>query len=250
MIYTPDLLIEKQLSDIQAQKLFILDYGCGEGRFVRRLLDSGFANVHGTDLLVHGNDREREQTAERLASQFNFYLMNESGQTPFEDNSVDVVVCNQVMEHVADKESLISEVWRILKRNGFAIFVFPVSDAIIEHHVKLPFFHRADLNKSYTRIFYKALVFIGFGAWHKHSERLDWLKEAFSTYSHGHHYIYRQQAISLLRKYFDVEILDGEYLKELKTKYPIVVGVLIYLGIGKFLLSQVGMAARVRKHIP
>lgn len=41
------------------------------------------------------------------------------------DNSVDVVVCSHVLEHVDDARSL-SEIWRILKRGGCALLMFPV----------------------------------------------------------------------------------------------------------------------------
>ncbi|HTV30862.1 MAG TPA: methyltransferase domain-containing protein [Xanthobacteraceae bacterium] len=42
-----------------------------------------------------------------------------------EDESVDVVICNHVLEHVDDRRAL-SEICRILRRNGLAIFTFPV----------------------------------------------------------------------------------------------------------------------------
>ncbi len=44
---------------------------------------------------------------------------------PFEDNSFDVVFCNHVMEHVADYEQCMREIYRVLKPNGWAIIQSP-----------------------------------------------------------------------------------------------------------------------------
>jgi SAM-dependent methyltransferase len=37
---------------------------------------------------------------------------------PFENESIDVVVCVAVLEHVKEPEKIISEAWRVLKKNG------------------------------------------------------------------------------------------------------------------------------------
>lgn len=44
---------------------------------------------------------------------------------PFEDNSFDVVLCNHVLEHIEDDHKAMSELYRILKPNGFGIFQVP-----------------------------------------------------------------------------------------------------------------------------
>jgi SAM-dependent methyltransferase len=44
---------------------------------------------------------------------------------PFPDNEFDVVICNHVLEHVPDDKKAIGEVFRVLKRGGFAILQVP-----------------------------------------------------------------------------------------------------------------------------
>jgi SAM-dependent methyltransferase len=47
-------------------------------------------------------------------------------QIPFDDNTLDVVFCNHVMEHVDDDIKAMSEINRVLKPGGWAIIQSPV----------------------------------------------------------------------------------------------------------------------------
>ena len=40
---------------------------------------------------------------------------------PFEDNSVDVILCNHLLEHVEDDRKAMKEMYRVLKEDGWAI---------------------------------------------------------------------------------------------------------------------------------
>jgi SAM-dependent methyltransferase len=44
---------------------------------------------------------------------------------PFENNSFDVVICNHVLEHVPDFKKAASEIYRVLKKDGYAILQVP-----------------------------------------------------------------------------------------------------------------------------
>ncbi|SNT04544.1 Methyltransferase domain-containing protein [Ekhidna lutea] len=46
-------------------------------------------------------------------------------QIPFEDNSVDIIFCNHVLEHVDDDRKALSEMLRVLKPGGWAILQVP-----------------------------------------------------------------------------------------------------------------------------
>ncbi|GAB4245815.1 MAG: hypothetical protein Tsb0034_24530 [Ekhidna sp.] len=55
---------------------------------------------------------------------------------PLEDNSVDVIFCNHVLEHVADDKKALSEIRRVLRPGGWAIlqipFFHPIPDSTYE----------------------------------------------------------------------------------------------------------------------
>lgn len=57
-------------------------------------------------------------------------------QIPLADNSIDVVLCNHVLEHVNDDIKAMSEIERVLKPHGFAImqvpFFHPIPDTTYE----------------------------------------------------------------------------------------------------------------------
>lgn len=44
----------------------------------------------------------------------------------YKDNTFDYVICNHVMEHIADEEKAVSEIKRVLKPTGKWIFSFPI----------------------------------------------------------------------------------------------------------------------------
>lgn len=46
---------------------------------------------------------------------------------PFEEESFDVVICNHVLEHVDDDQKAMSEIYRILRPEGFAILQVPMN---------------------------------------------------------------------------------------------------------------------------
>ena len=45
---------------------------------------------------------------------------------PFESNSFDFILCNHVLEHIPDDQLAMSELFRVMKDNGFGIFQVPI----------------------------------------------------------------------------------------------------------------------------
>ncbi len=80
----------------------ILDFGCGAGRTIKSLRALGYANAYGYDV---GDGRtllgvERDRVC--VGSLLNLRL-------PYEDNSFDLVVSDQVFEHVQDQVRVFQE---------------------------------------------------------------------------------------------------------------------------------------------
>lgn len=48
-------------------------------------------------------------------------------QLPFEDEAFDAIICNHVLEHIIDDNQAIRELFRVLKKNGWAILQVPFS---------------------------------------------------------------------------------------------------------------------------
>lgn len=247
MVYTPDILMERYLVGRCSSDAVIVDVGCGDGRFVKRLRSIGYVNVWGVDPLIYCSSYEREYVARRLNEEFPFRLMQD-GKIPFPDGSVDVVLSNQVVEHVEDKRTHFQEILRVLRPGGFALLVIPVKETLMEGHVKLPLFHWVNLRSPVVRACYRLLVWIGLGAYPARVKRMEWLEKAFEDYPRYHFFITRRRAIELLRESgFAVRTLDGEYLEALQIKYKRIISVLRSMGLGRVLLSQVGVAIEAKK---
>ena len=56
-----------------------------------------------------------------------FYTNIDIVSLPFSDNEFDFILCNHVLEHVANDGEAISELYRVLKKGGKAILQVPVS---------------------------------------------------------------------------------------------------------------------------
>ena len=54
-------------------------------------------------------------------------------QMPFHDEYFDVLYCSHVLEHVTDDHAAMRECYRVLKQNGWAVFLVPIGpDPTIE----------------------------------------------------------------------------------------------------------------------
>lgn len=101
------------LSLIKNRKGKILDLGCGTGIFSKRLLDMGF-DAWACDLKgIHIKGLH-----------FNKIDLNKS-LLPYKNDSFDIVVSMEVIEHIENPYSFIREVHRILKKGGTAIITTP-----------------------------------------------------------------------------------------------------------------------------
>ncbi len=93
----------------------ILDVGCGYGRLMVQLIESGFENVKG----VEPSETLRERGLEQSSSLNIFPLRN--GKINFGDNSFDAVLLVAVLTCIPDdveQLALINEIHRVLKPGG------------------------------------------------------------------------------------------------------------------------------------
>ncbi len=111
----------RNLSRILSEKeMFhpILDLGCGEGEIARALFGKGVIDV-GLD-----NEEQMVKKAEKSGI-YRKVILGDACCLPFEKDSFNLIFSNCVIEHIPDINQVLSEVARILKKNGLFIFTVP-----------------------------------------------------------------------------------------------------------------------------
>ena len=101
------------------KNLKVLDVGCGGGYACEFLAKRGAA-VSGADILNESLLQAREHAAENNL-EIDYRLCTQK-RLPFEDNTMDCVICFDVLEHVKNKNITLSEIYRVLKPGGWLFF--------------------------------------------------------------------------------------------------------------------------------
>ena len=90
---------------------------------------------------------------------------------PFKDNEYDVILCNDVLEHIPDETKPMQELYRVLKPGGMAILQIPqdlnraetfADDSITDQKERAKIFGQYDHVRIYGRDYFDKLRSIGF----------------------------------------------------------------------------------------
>lgn len=100
----------------------LLEYGCGAGNSSLAYLHNG-AQLTGIDISVEGIERAKETVSEH-GFDAKYLVMNAEEMT-FENNSFDICVGSGILHHL-DMDKSISEISRVLKKEGSAYFIEPM----------------------------------------------------------------------------------------------------------------------------
>lgn len=98
---------------------YVLDLGCGGGRFSSWMLHAGYV-AQGMD--ISSNALEM---AKRNNPDVSFELLEPNGSIPTPDGIFAAVWCTEVIEHILDVHAFLSEIRRVLKPGGILILTTP-----------------------------------------------------------------------------------------------------------------------------
>lgn len=111
----------------------ILDVGSSTGTNLRMLRRAGFTNFEGVDI---SPESKRFCESKGLGT----IRIGSILQLPYSDDSFDLALATDVIEHVDDDERALGEVWRVLRPGGFALITVPAfqslwgpQDVVAEH---------------------------------------------------------------------------------------------------------------------
>ena len=102
----------------------VLDIGCGAAGKSLFYLSLGAKSVTGIDV-VERYEQEAYDLQEKLGLSGFTFKLEDAAKMSFEDNSFDTIIMNDAMEHVAEPEKVLNEVYRVLKPGGKLYVNFP-----------------------------------------------------------------------------------------------------------------------------
>jgi 2-polyprenyl-3-methyl-5-hydroxy-6-metoxy-1,4-benzoquinol methylase len=95
----------------------ILDFGCGTGNLVAILKTKGFTNVIGIDIDQDSIEKGKEfHNIDCLFFESNYNL---------ENKNFDVVICNDVLEHIVDVHEFLDKLVSLVNSNGILLIKTP-----------------------------------------------------------------------------------------------------------------------------
>ena len=110
----------------------VLDIGSGLG-YNLNTLHKHFSNIVAADISLRALKHSKEEHARLKIN----YVVCDIQNMPFKDNSVDIVVCTETLEHVPDMQRAINECYRILKESGYIFISTPNYNNLIGLKKKL-----------------------------------------------------------------------------------------------------------------
>jgi SAM-dependent methyltransferase len=134
--------LERQLAARRArpESLRIIDVGCGRGDTVAWLCTQGW-DAYGVDVSADYVGRGRAYLARTGSDPERLQLLDRSFVYPFDDNSFDLVLSDQVIEHIDDLGSFVSEVARISASGASGLHIYPAKWHPVETHLRIPCAH-------------------------------------------------------------------------------------------------------------
>lgn len=149
----------RDLSGIGDAPPRVLDLGCGEGHFAALLARAGM-RVVAAEMAVEPLRRARESHPD-----IELCLLTPDAPLPFEESSFDAVWAGEVIEHVADTRSWLSEVRRVLRSGGALLLSTPdhgpltrIAMGLSRQRFERCFDPRSDHLRFYTRQALTALL--------------------------------------------------------------------------------------------
>jgi len=169
--------------DLSGQALRLLDLGCGDGHLLAYLA-RGLPCLHPETRLelygfdVHDHGVQQEGFLDATLSMLQACLPSlpwaeriaagaAADPWPYPDDFFDIILSNQVLEHVADHDHLFAQTRRTLRTGGYAVHLFPLRHYLYEGHLLLPLAHRIgdhDLLRGYIAWMSR----LGFGKFREH----------------------------------------------------------------------------------
>ena len=189
--------------------IVLLDYGCGRGEMVQYAGERG-VDAFGVEEFYGGGNAKSAVEAAGLLDKRVFSLSE--GRIPFDDQHFDVVLSNQVFEHIDDFALPLEEINRVMKPGAVFVNAFPSRGVWREGHIGVPFVHWMKPNTR-RRWWYTYLWrAVGFGYHKERAAPARWVDIYLDWIDQWTFYKPEAEVMRALSRHFSAEDYAGDYL--------------------------------------
>lgn len=184
----------------------ILDYGCGAGELVALMRSNGL-DAHGCDVFFDGGNFTEIMVPKAVPY---IHRMTDD-RIPFPDETFDVLVSNQVIEHVPRLDVVVNEMARVLKPGGVSLHLFPYRGTLMEWHAMIPLLHR--LPPGAFRAYYATFMSIlpGLGLPLRGESRLTRFRNKCKWVDDWTHYRTREELHAAFSRRFSIDHVEADW---------------------------------------
>lgn len=195
----------------------VLDYGCGDGEVVEHGLAGG-VDIYGADIFYGGSDSYAVVQQKGLLGKQVLKIVND--HVDFPDDFFDLIVSNQVFEHVEDIDAVLFEINRLLKPGGKFLCLFPSKDVWREGHCGIPFLHWFPKDSQLRYYYAYALRSLGFGKYKSNLPKEQWVKYILTWLDQYCFYRSRKVIKQSFYRYFKIQYIENDYVSfRIKTTH-------------------------------
>ncbi|MEW5705580.1 MAG: class I SAM-dependent methyltransferase [Actinomycetota bacterium] len=143
------------------EKKVVLDVGCGSGGRTAYYAERGPVKVIGIDIFDPFVNEARQYIKQKNLESLVDIEKADAADMPFDDETFDTIIFNDVFEHLARPDVVLKECYRVLKSRGLVLINFPPYwhpyGAHVMDIIGIPWVHRFFSEKAIVQA-YKHLV--------------------------------------------------------------------------------------------
>jgi len=123
LFYSPNNIIIQWLKKKAKPKNKILDQGTGMGQYALTAYKMGFRKIVGLDF-SEKLLRQARIISKKLGYKINF-IKGDIRKMPFKPSTFNIIISAGIIEHVPETETALSELSRVIKKNGYLLIHIP-----------------------------------------------------------------------------------------------------------------------------